>query len=302
MTGLPAQAPARRWRPGPLLPVGEGRDRALSFVIAVLCALACLTAILALAADRAASGWRTQISASATVLVRPGRGQTSSEAAAAAAEALAGVPGVTEARALDRADALRLLTPWLGGGVLPDDAPIPMLVAVDLDPRRPATSAALRAALANAGVQAVLDDHSRWLGDVERAALIARSAALGAGALVALAAGAAVAFATRAGLTSRRDVIEVLHLSGARDGFISGLFERRFAWLAARSGAYGALAAILLAGALKAFGGQDGFTPLLPLQWSDLLAAAPCPLAAAGVAVVSARRAALRVLRAPSQA
>ena len=40
-----------RWRPGPLLPRRDARDGALVFIVAVLCFLACLTAIGALAAD-----------------------------------------------------------------------------------------------------------------------------------------------------------------------------------------------------------------------------------------------------------
>ena len=50
----------RRWRPGPLLPAGDARDGALAFVIAVLCFFACLTALAALAGDRAARGFRDQ--------------------------------------------------------------------------------------------------------------------------------------------------------------------------------------------------------------------------------------------------
>ena len=74
-------------------------------------------------------------------------------------------------------------------------------------------------------------------------------------------------------LAARRDVVEVLHLSGAKDRYIAGLFQRRFAFLAARAGGYGALAAIVLAGLLRGLGGTDGFTPVLPLAWSDLVAA-----------------------------
>jgi len=105
-----------------------------------------------------------------------------------------------------------------------------------------------------------------------------------------------IAFATRAGLAARRDVVEVLHLSGARDRFIAGLFQRRFAFLASRAGGYGALAAVVLAALARSLGGSNGFTPALPLAWTDLLAAVPCPLAAALVAAVAARRTAMSIL------
>ena len=288
----------RPWRPAPLLPRGDGRDRALVFVVATLCFLACITVFAALAGDRAAQGWRGDLAASATVQVRPKGDDSPSESAARAAEALAAVKGVAEARVLDRAEAQRLLEPWLGKGNIPDDLPLPLLVTLDLDPKAPATAEAMNAALKQAGVDAELDDHGRWMKEVERAGFVVRAAALAACALTALAAAAVIAFATRAGLAARHDVVEVLHLTGARDRFVAGLFQRWFAALAARAGTYGALCAMVLAALARADGGQEGFTPVLPLAWSDLLAALPCPLLAAGVAAVAARRTALSILRA----
>jgi len=296
MSDAPAQDWSR-WRPAPLLPRRDGRDGSLVFVVAVLCFLACIAVFAALAADRAARGWGEELAASATVQVRPRAGQTDSEAAALAAEALAGVKGVSEASTLDREDAARLLEPWLGHGEMPEDLPIPRLVAVDLDPAAPATAAQLNAALAAAGVDAIVDDHSRWLTEVQRAGALARAAALGAGALVAAAAAAVIAFATRAGLAARREVVEVLHLTGAVDSFVADLFQRRFAALAARAGLYGALAAVISAGLVRLLGGSEGFTPALPLAWTDLLAALPCPLLAAIVAAAAARHTAISLLR-----
>lgn len=298
MTETPLPQEWARWRPAHLLPVGDGRDKSLAFVVATLCFLACLTVFAALAGDRAAQGWRADLAASATVQVRPSGGQSPGEASARAAEALAGVKGVTEARVLDRAEAERLLEPWLGKGNIPEDLPLPRLVTIDLDPAAPATPEALKSALSQAGVDAEVDDHSRWMKEVEKAGDVVRAAALAAGALTAAAAAAVIAFATRAGLAARHDVVEVLHLTGAHDRFVAGLFQRRFAWLAARAGLYGAIAAAALAALARLFGGVEGFTPVLPLDWTDLIAAVPCPLLAAGVAALSARRTALSILRA----
>ena len=113
---------------------------------------------------------------------------------------------------------------------------------------------------------------------------------------MAAAAGAVIAFATRAGMAAQKDMVEVLHLSGARDNYIAGLFQLRFAKLAALAGLAGAAAAALVMALLKSLGGGDGFTPALPLAWSDLLAVSPCPLVAATVAVLAARATTLRLL------
>jgi len=284
-------------RPGPLLPVQDGRDGALMFVIGVLCALACLAVLGGAAADRAARGWRDDLKTSATIQVRPKPGETSAEAAARGAEALAGVKGVVEARALDRAAAVKLLEPWLGKGAVPDDLPIPELVTADLDPAHPANAAALSAALAQAGVDGSVDDHGRWLADVERTALTVRFGAIGAALALAAAAAASIGFATRAGLQARREVVEVLHLAGAEDRFIAALFQNRFARLSAWAGLQGTALAAALWSLLRLFAPGDGFSPLLPQAWSDLWLITPCLFIAGAIGAISARGSAMSMLR-----
>jgi cell division transport system permease protein len=289
-------APAR-WRPAPFLPEGETRDGALVFVVAVLCFLACVTAVGVLAAGRAADGWSAQLSSEATVIVRPRPGETPDGAAARAAEALAGAPGVAEARALEPKKAYDLVRPWLGDVADIDDLPVPRLVAVSLDGRRPATARGLQAVLKSQGIDALVDDHSMWLNDVRRAAGVARGLGTVVFLLIAGAAAAVIAFATRAGLAAERDVVEVLHMSGAEDSFIAKLFQLRFARVAAVAGLIGAGGAMLAGALLRLFGGSQGLTPALPIAWGDLIAVLPCPLIAAGVAALAARITAQRLIR-----
>jgi len=264
----------------------------------VLCALACLTVLGGEAANRAAGGWSADLRTSATIQVQPKSGETSAEAAGRAAEAVAGVKGVVEARAQDRATAVKLLEPWLGKDGVPDDLPIPELVTVDLDPAHPASAMALTTALQQAGVDGAVDDHRRWLGDLERTAFAVRLAAIGGAVLLAAAAAAAIAFATRAGLEARREVVEVLHLSGAEDRFIAGLFQSRFGRLAAWAGLQGAVVAALVWAGLRLIAPGDGFSPILPQRWTDLWLIAPCPLIAAAIGGIAAGRSAMSMLKA----
>lgn len=281
-------------RPG-LLPPAAAGEPWLMTVIAVLCFLACLAAVAASAADRAAQGWARQLGAEATVQVRPRVGESGATAAARAAETLAGVDGVEEAAALEREAAEELLRPWLGDAVLPD-LPLPFLVTVRLNPDAPASAVTLSRALAEAGLDASVDDHSLWRAEVERSAALIAALAGAAFLATAFAAGAAIAYATRAGLAAGRTVIQTLSLNGATDGAIAALFMRRFGLLALAAGAVGAGLAALLLAFLRFLGGSQGLTQALPLAWSDLLLLSPCPLLAATVAVLAARFAAMKVL------
>jgi len=275
-----------------LLPEDAGGRGWLIGLIAVLCFLACLAAVGALAADRAAHGWARQLGAEATVQVRPRVGETGAEAAARAAETLAGVTGVSEAAAMDRKTAEELLRPWIGDAVLPD-LPVPFLVTVRLDPDVPASAVTLSRALAEAGLDASVDDHSLWRGEVERSAGLITILAVIAFLLTAGAAGAAVAYAVQAGMAAQTAVIQTLSLNGASDSRIAWLYQRRYGLMAAGAGAVGALAAMVLVAALRLLGGTEGLTPALPVVWMDALMLSPCPLLTATVALVAARFTAL---------
>ena len=278
-----------------LLSREAGGERWLMVVIAVLCFLASITAVGAVAADRAAHGWARQLRAEATVQVRPRVDETGPTAAARAAETLAGVKGVAEAEAMDRKAAEALLRPWVGEAALPD-LPLPYLVTVRLDEKNPASAPTLSRALAEAGLDATVDDHSLWRGEVERSAGVITALAGAAFLLIAAATAAVIAYATRAGMAAQASVIETLSLNGASDFYVAGLFQRRFGGLAAQAGAMGAGLAALLLGLLRLIGGEGGLTPALPLAFSDLLILIACPLLAFGVALLAARFTALAKL------
>ncbi len=278
-----------------LLPRDAAGEPWLAAVIAVLCFLACLAAVGAAASDRAAHGWARELRGEATVQVRPRVGESGDTAAARVAETLAGVSGVEEAAAMDRKTAEGLVRPWMGDAVLAD-LPLPFVVTVRLDRDAPASAITLSRALAEAGLDATVDDHSLWRGEVERSAALITALAIVAFLATAFAAAAAILYAVRAGVEARRAVIETLSLSGATDASITWLFERRYALLALMAGAGGALAAIALIAGLRALGGSEGLTPALPLRWSDALMLSPCPIVAATVALVSARLGAGRAL------
>ncbi|MEN5169967.1 ABC transporter permease [Brevundimonas pondensis] len=281
---------------GPALLSREaGGERWLMVVVAVLCFLASITAVGAVAADRAAHGWAHQLRGEATVQVRPRVDETGPTAAARAAETLAGVKGVAEAEAMDRKAAEALLRPWVGEAALPD-LPLPYLVTVRLDPNNPASAPTLSRALAEAGLDASVDDHSLWRGEVERSAGVITALAGAAFLLIAAATAAVIAYATRAGMAAQASVIETLSLNGASDGYVAGLFQRRFGGLAAQAGAMGAGVAALMLGLLRLIGGEGGLTPALPLAFSDLAVLIACPILAFGVAMLAARFTALAKL------
>ncbi len=99
---------------------------------------------------------------------------------------------------------------------------------------------------------------------------------------------------------ARRDVVEVLHISGARDRFISRLFERRFWLLGLRAGGVGALfalgAAAFLVFSASGDSGRNWLLPRLTLGPYDALILLAAPVLAGVSARLAARFTVMRTL------
>lgn len=283
-------------RESPLLPHSDAREAALFFVVAALCFLAALSALTARASYGAAAGWTADVEGEMTVRLRGVDARTAKETT----DLIAAMNGVESARLISREEATDLLTPWFGRNGLPAGLPLPVLIEVHARPDVINLAPDMQRQLTEAGLAASVDDHSNWAGDVRRTLGTVRLAALGAVALLVATAIAVIAFATHAALLARRDIVDVLHLTGAEDRFIANLFERRFWILGLKSGSVGAMSALGLAALLIFATGQGGgrswLLPELRLDFWDLVILLATPVLAAIAARGAARTTVLRTL------
>lgn len=282
----------------PLLPKEDAREAALFFVVCALCFLAALSGLVARAAYSAADAWTDRVTGQITIRVR------GDDAATLQAVEFARItPGIVSARALERAESEELLRPWLGPTGLPANLPLPHLVAVEAAPGaagRGGVGEKLAARLRAANIDATVDDHVVWSNDVKRATDSAGLVAQIAVGLLGATALAVIAFATHATLLARRDIVELLHLTGAKDSYISSLFETRFLMLGVQAGTLGALfafgAASFILFVAKQGGQQIWLLPQLSLSLADGLILGLSPLIAGFAAMVAAKVTVMRSL------
>lgn len=259
-------------------------------------------------ADSLARSWTSELQSRATVILStPEDPAEAEETLRRALDAVRGAPGVVAATPLDHAAVAELLDPWLAGDPdLLDGLPLPILIDVAVRPGAPAPVDMLAARLAEARVTAEIDAHGRWIDRLAPAASRIRTLAyLGLG-VIAIAAALMVALACTAALSAQRQMVSVLRLIGARDGYIAALFMRRYQLLAFVGSAIGVAAAAAAVvnvsepvDAMTAATGQAGgpvahsaeIAPLLPdltLEpwiWAQFAAA---PLGFALIATLSA--------------
>lgn len=281
----------------PLLPKEDAREAALFFVVCALCFLAALSGLVSRSAYAAADAWTTDVTGQITIRVRG-----DDAALTRAVDIAKAVPGIASARPVTRDEAEELLRPWLGAGGVPVSMPLPKLVAAEASDTAGTRDVitALTTAMKSAGLDTLVDDHLVWSADVRKSIDLAGLVALIAVGLLGATGVAVIAFATHATLLARRDIVELLHLSGARDGFIAGLFERRFLMLGVQAGALGALlafgAAAFVLYLLRQSDAQIWLLPQLSLSLADGLILGLAPLIAGAASMIAARVTVMRSL------
>lgn len=173
--------------------------------------------------------WNRGVSGTLTVQIPYGQGgeAASTQTATRVLDVLQRLPAVAHAEIVPRAKVSELLKPWLGEGDIVADLPLPALLDVEMRTEDTAAVAAVTASVKTAAPEAVVDDHRVWLGRVIGLAEGFSVLALTVMALVTSALGLTIVFATRASLAEFAGVIDVLHVVGAKDGYVAGQFARR---------------------------------------------------------------------------
>lgn len=285
---IPAVVPLGRDAPSRFLP--------WIFALMVYLAVLALTGVLILHA--AVERWQRGEVDTLTVQLMPLDGESEAARLVKLQDLLGEVEGVSDVHVVAQSETIDLIERWLGAGNVPADLPLPRLIDVTIAPGfgLDAESLAFRLQASMPGVS--VDDAKLWL---DRLADLGRSLELLAIAvvvLIGLAAVATVIFTTRMGISIHRNVIELLHLIGARDSYVAAQFQRQAMLLGLRGGVLGIVFAVATLYGLRHVAGRLE-TPLAPdipvahWAWGLLVAV---PVATALIAMVTARLTALREL------
>jgi len=276
----------------------------LDLVIAVMAFLASLALGASLVANVTANSWRAGLAESITVQILPPAGAQPESRLETETNAVRSIlqntPGIIHTQTLSEQESRDLVAPWLGSSAVIRDLPLPRLVDAKLEPGTAIDMTALQQRLKAAAPDALVDDHAHWLARLKGLANAIIWSAWGIMVLIALATAAAVTFATRAGLAAHHEIVSLLHLMGARAGFIARAFEWHYfssAILAAFVGASLAGALLVAAGQLEQSGVEPvPFLPPITLAPSQLIWLLFVPLAAGLIALATTRLSVLAVL------
>ncbi|CUH78021.1 cell division protein FtsX [Tropicibacter naphthalenivorans] len=264
------------------------------FTSAAMAFLTIFALALSLASGRLATSWGDELARESTIRISAPAGQMAAQTAAAL-RVLEQTPGVASARALTPEEQQALLEPWFGPDLPVQTLPIPQLISV-IESDEGYDSEGLRLRLSAEVPGAVLDEHTRWRRPLMVAAGRLRLLGWVSILLIGAATGAMVTLAANSALAANRQVITVLRLVGATDGYIAGAFVRRFTLRTLLGAGVGTLVGLLAVLLMPGDSGAGGFLTGLRFEgWHWLLPLLVPPLAAV-VAYLATQMAARRVL------
>lgn len=279
-------------------------SRFLPWLVAFLVYLGILSLTAMLALDGVAERWKAGAAETLTVEVPASGGKRVEPARMKRlTKVIVGTPGVIGAQPMSRGRILALIEPWFGPGFSlgegARDLPLPDLIDVSVDPDNRPDVATLQKRLRSVISGVVVDDHGIWLGGlvnlVRMAEVLASVFVLVVGAVTV----GTVIFTTRTGLSIHHDVIEVLHLTGARDSYVARQFAGRALGFALKGGVFGfVLAAATLVGINWLAKDLDaGVLPQVSIGLKDWALLVAVPLCVAFLSMITARITVLNTLR-----
>lgn len=199
---------------------------------------------------------------------------------------------------LEEQQIQELVSPWLGDDVVLDDIPLPGLLSVHLHIRDDEKLRQIEHTLKRIAPDIRLDTHENWLGDILRLAGTLKISASLVTMIIALTTMTAIAGAIRSRMAEHKADIELLHLMGASDLYITKQLQRHAVVLTVKGSLVGMLSGALVLFILSFMGshGADSLLPGLSLSTIQTLTLLLLPVLTGLIASQTARFTVLRVL------
>lgn len=283
------------------------KDAGTSFLI-LLIALMTFLSVMSLAASFALGGmakrWSSGLENRLTIeiLAETGNGIRPPAEIAQLENKISAVltdnPLIESFKVMDKKDIQDLIAPWLGTDSMIDGMPLPGLVAIEMKDGKTESLDRLKKDITAIGQNIVIDTHESWLHDLLQLTGTLQFSALVLTSVIVLTTVAAVAGGVRLRMAVHRADVELLHLMGASDDYITRQFQRHTLILALKGGIIGVIAALLILLIIGTFSGGTGsfVVPMLSLSVVQVLALMMAPLVGCAIAALTARITVLRSL------
>lgn len=213
-------------------------------------------------------------------------------------QAVNNMPFIKQAQALPQSEIEALLSPWLGDNVDLQNIPLPGLVAVTIKSGIEADLDLLTKTVHAIADHAIINTHQKWLNDIVGFASALKFAAIFITLVIGFTTFSGVAGAMKSRIATHHDELELLHLMGASDGYITRQFQRHAFLLSIKGALWGCGFAGLIIAIIASISGsaQETILPDFSLNLWHYLGFLTLPIIISIIATLTARIVTMRAL------
>lgn len=205
------------------------QDASAYFLIALIALMSTL-ASLALAGylilDQASHNWIKGLENKTTIEIPDDGNNNPYEQALIIQKDIAKLDFITSATILEKNEVKGLLEPWLGKHMLSGDIPLPALISVEITDSNSKTLQILQNTITQTAQNAHLDTHEAWLDDLMNLTGTLKFSAGLTTLIITIITTIAISGAILTRMELSRHDVELLHLMGASDTYITKQFQR----------------------------------------------------------------------------
>ncbi len=159
-------------------------------------------------------------------------------------------PNIVEAIPVNKEELTSMVTNWLGGGIFIDELPMPVLISVSLNDNSNKAIKLIESSINDIDPHSSVDTHESWLNELFKLTGSLQTGLFVIVIIILLTTIIAIAGAMKAQIEIHRSDLELLHLIGAKDSYISEQFVRHASILAVVGSVIGTSLSLLLIAAL----------------------------------------------------
>lgn len=237
----------------------------LPFITAFMVFLASITFATAMIGHDIANDWNKRMSNNITIQVLPDMKNKNpnkeiEDRIKNITLILKQTPGIKSSYAMTLSETTELLKPWLGDiGKDKLDIPLPRIITVEVSDVIPLNIRALKDEIKNYSKLITVETYDSWMTEFSKT-ISALQTLLGLIIILILSTTAiTIAYATKSGLIANQNVIEIMHMVGAQNNYISKHFSNQMMNLSIMGGFVGYIIACISIAIIKKLAGNiDG--------------------------------------------
>ena len=197
----------------------------LALLMALMTFLCILAGCINISLNNMAHAWSTGLADTVTIEIP--HSQSDDNRLNDLVEKLSKIENVSEARVLDQKELQSLVEPWLGkGSSALTDLPVPALVNVHLKKRSDEVLEKLNSTVLAEIPQAKVDAHDNWLSDILKLSKGLQIAGTALIIIIGIVTALTVSGAVRSRMAIHHSELELLHIMGASDSYITRQFQK----------------------------------------------------------------------------